>query len=535
MSAVAGPQATVRRVVVVLLLAIAVTIAAVGVAGLVERMLRAGDSLAGTDTTGLALSLAFALVGVPLAGLLWWLLWRRLDEPGEREAPSWGLYLLLARTVSLAVASVALAEWAAAAIRGRWLEAELSIGLAWAAVWVWHAWMSRRAERAPLRLAEAPAVVGAAWGLLLWAGGSVGALGALVDAAVGSWAVAGIAGGSWWTSVAVALPWVALGLAAWWWHDRVDGALAARTAFADVVRVLVGIAAAAGAALYGVGFVLWVLLRLAFDRSEPAAETLADLGDGVALALVGTLVWRLYRRRLEGRDAPVRRAEHLAVAGVAVIATAIGIGVTVNGGLAALVPAPLAGDAPSTTLLAGLAALAVGAPVWWLAWRPMRPIPPEEAASTGRRVFLVVVFGVSALVALVSLLVIGYRLFVVLLEGAAAGELLDEVRAPLGWLVATVLVSTYHFAAWRTDRRVAPTAPERRGVREVLLVAGGDVDASARALSERTGARVTARRRVDIETAPDAASLIEAVERSDASRLLLVAGEQGVESVPLAE
>ncbi|BDZ63111.1 DUF5671 domain-containing protein [Agromyces mangrovi Wang et al. 2018] len=163
-------QSTVRRVVVVLLLAIAVTVAAVGLSGLLQRMLPSGDPLAGSDTTGLALSLAFALVGVPLAGLLWWLLWRRLADPGEREAPSWGVYLLLARTASLAVASVALLEWSGALIRGRWFEAELATGVVWAGVWGWHAWMSRHAGRAPLRLTEAPAVVGAAWGLLLWAG-----------------------------------------------------------------------------------------------------------------------------------------------------------------------------------------------------------------------------------------------------------------------------------------------------------------------------------------------------------------------------
>ncbi|BDZ63110.1 hypothetical protein GCM10025877_00480 [Agromyces mangrovi Wang et al. 2018] len=366
--------------------------------------------------------------------------------------------------------------------------------------------------------------------------GAVAALGALIDVALRPLVDVGIAGSSWWMSVASALPWVALGLVVWWWHERVDGARAAVTVFADVVRLLVGIAAAAGAALYGAGTLAWVLLRLLLDRSEAIGAVLDDLGQGIALLLIGALVWRMTHRRLVDREASVLHAEVFAVAGVAVIATAIGIGVTVNGGLAALVPAPLAGEAPSTTLLAGLAALAVGTPVWWLAWRPNRPVPAAEATSTGRRVFLVIVFGVNALVALISLLVIGYRVFVVLLDGpGAAGELLDEVRAPLGWLVATALVSAYHFAAWRADRRIAPAEPERRRVREVLLVAGGDVGGLARALRDAAGVRVTIQRRADAEAAPDLAPLIEAVERSDASRLLLVAGEQGVESVPLAE
>ncbi|GLI28766.1 hypothetical protein ARHIZOSPH14_30080 [Agromyces rhizosphaerae] len=534
--AATAAQATVRRVVIVVLLAIAVGIAAIGLSGLVERMLGLADPLAGSDTTGLALALAFALVGVPLAGVLWWLLWRRLDDPVEREAPSWGVYLLIARTVSLVVATIGLLEWADALVGGRWLEAELATGIVWAGVWAWHVWMSRHAGRSPVRLASVPAVVGAAYGLVLWASGGVRALGALVDAALAGQVVDGFAGSTWWTPVVEALPWLVVGLAVWWWHLRGEGAGAARTVFADVVTLLVGIAAAASVALYGAGTLVDVLLRLAFDASATGADLAADTGDGVGLLLVGVLVWRIHHRMLAGREPAVRSAETFAVSGVAVVATAIGIGVSVNGGLAALVPAPLAGAFAPTVLLAGLSALLVGAPVWWLAWRPLRPVPPEEAASTGRRVFLVVLFGVSALVALISLLIIGYRLFEHLLEGAGpAGGLLDAVRAPVGWLVATAVVSAYHFATWRADRRHAPTARPDRRRRSVMLVAGGDVDALATELGERTGAKVTVLRRIDAETAPDVAAVMAAVETSDAARMLVVAGERGVESVPLAE
>ncbi|WP_353810072.1 DUF5671 domain-containing protein [Agromyces sp. SYSU T00194] len=529
-------QSTVRRVVIVVLLAVAIGVAASGLAGLLERLFRAADPIAGSDTAGLALALAFSLVGVPLAGLLWWLLWRRLPEAGERDALSWGVYLLIARTVSLAVASFSLLAWAESLVTGRWLEAELANGIVWSGIWAWHAWMSRRPGRSPLRLPTAPAVVGAAFGLVLWAVGGVRAIGASVDGALGPWAAPGMAGSAWWTPVVEALPWVALGLLVWWWHLRIDGAAAVRTVFADVVTLLVGIAAAVAATLYGAGTLLDALLRLALDASATTGEVVLGIGDGIALALVGVLVWRIHHLQLVGREPEVRRAETFAVSGVAVVATAIGIGVSVNGGLAALVPAPLAGEFAPTVLIAGVSALIVGAPTWWLSWRPLRAVGPEEAASTGRRVFLVLLFGVSALVALIALLIIGYRLFEHLLGGGgAAGSLLDEVRAPLGWLVATAVVSAYHFATWRVDRTHAAPRPGPARRRSVLLVTGGEAEALGRQLHERTGAAVAVRRRADDAAGPDVEALVDAFTGTDAPDVLLIAGKRGVECVPLEE
>ena len=86
-------------------------------------------------------------------------------------------------------------------------------------------------------------------------------------------------------------------------------------------------------------------------------------------------------------------------------------------------------------------ALLVGAPVWWVSWRPLHRGDPAEVADTGRRVYLVVVFGVSAIVALIALLIIGYRLFEFALDPVTATSVIDRVRAPLGVLVATALVS----------------------------------------------------------------------------------------------
>ncbi len=67
-----GPaQRTVRRLIVYILLFALVVVAAVGLSGLLGRLLAAGAALAAGDVAGLARSLAFALIGGPLAAVLW--------------------------------------------------------------------------------------------------------------------------------------------------------------------------------------------------------------------------------------------------------------------------------------------------------------------------------------------------------------------------------------------------------------------------------------------------------------------------------
>jgi hypothetical protein len=114
-------------------------------------------------------------------------------------------------------------------------------------------------------------------------------------------------------------------------------------------------------------------------------------------------------------------------------------------------------------------------------------------------------FGVSAVVALITLLVTGYRVFQYLLGDVSGGSLLDRIRAPLGLLVAAGLVAGYHFALWRHDRTLlAAAAPARRRViDQVTLVSGYipgtvDVRALARGIAAVPGgAKVAAWLRAD--------------------------------------
>lgn len=533
-------QLALRRLILYVLLFALVVIAAIGLAGLLERLFSAGTMLATTtDVAGLARSLAFTLIGGPLAALLWWVVWKRLEDAAERASAGWGLYLTAIYAVSLIVATSSLLGTVATFIgpqEPQWYS-PLSNGVAWAAIWVWHRWMWRHPAKHPVNLDDVPAVIGTVFGLVVGTFAAITALGGLLDVAIRGFTSLTPGADAWWQSVSRALIWAAGGSLVWWWHWFKGGARRLETGLADIALVIIGIFAAGITALGGAAVVLFVLLRTAVDRSEPLTELLAPLGPAIAAAAVGALVWRYHHVSGTNRSLATRRAGLLVTSGVALAAAASGIGVIINVTLAMAV-SPLAGSGSRTLLLGGISSLLVGGPVWWRAWRPRRQPHSAEAIPPGRRVYLVAFFGISAVVALVALLVIGYRLFEFLLGDVSGGSLVDRIRAPLGLLVAAALVAAYHFALWRRERALIAAAAPTGGpsLEWVTLVTGSDPEALSAAITAATGARVTVWRRADAGSGPRpgeaalpsdsrlAQKAVDALSGVNAARVLLVIG-----------
>ncbi|HSN38351.1 MAG TPA: DUF5671 domain-containing protein, partial [Arthrobacter sp.] len=457
---------------------------------------------------GLARSLAFALIGGPLAALLWWIVWRRLADETERASVGWGLYVTGMYVLTLLLATSNLLSTLTTLIGGRSLQwrASLATGLVWAAVWVWHRWMWRHPRKGPREVSDIATVIAGYIGLVMAVGGAVAALSTLLDAAVRGAVAAAAVGKPWWVSVLQSLVWAAGGGMLWWWHWKHDGGRQLRGGLASVGLIAVGVLGAGVLTLGGAGVTLFVLLRLAFDRTESMDLLLEPLAPAVAAAAIGSLVWVYHRGRARGSSETIRQGSRLVTSGVALVAAASGIGVIVNAALA-MAATPFVGSGTRTLLLGGISSLLVGAPVWWLTWKPLQSTSPANPApATGswtwqnaRRVYLIVVFGLSAVVAVITLLVIGFRMFEFFLDDRSAGSLVERVRAPLGLLVATGLVAGYHFAVWRRERAsVAAAAPaRRRTIGHVILVTGSDPSPMHRVIDEVTGAGVTVWRRAD--------------------------------------
>ena len=546
-----APAPTVRRLIVYVLLFALVVIAAIGLAGLLGRVFGTGVELVGEDTAGLARSLAFALIGGPLAGLLWWVVWRGADGPSERGSLAWGFYATGVSVVSLIVFASSLLSATSSLIGGHWRAQNVATGLVWAALWLWHRWMSKHPRRGPLRLVSVAPILGAAYGVIIGTGGAVVALGLLLDHAIQSFTAEGIVGQPWWRNVLGALVWAAGGMLIWWWHWVRSKVRLTHGRLAHVVLAVVGILGGSVLALFGAGITLYVLLRLAFDPSDPGVRILEPLGYAVASAVLGALVLT-YHNRVASERAPTGRTARLVISGVALVATASGVGVIVNSLLAAF-GNPLAGSGVRALLLGGISSFLVGAPMWWRAWKPTHRADGAEGFA-GRRIYLIAVFGLSAVSALVTLLVLGYRLFEFTLAGQSSGVLVDRVRAPLGLFVATAMVAAYHFSVWRHDRAVSAELPgQKRTIDQVILVATGEAAAQQRFIEEQTGATVTVWRRELLDAAipspsPDGTNgtssptgppldlLADALKGVNGKRVLVVTGPgSAIDVIPLMD
>lgn len=527
-----GGVQTVRRFITYLLLFVMVVIAAIGLSGLLQRALDAGREIASFGSSGLAQDLAFALIAGPLAAVLWWLTWRESTISRDRASVAWPLYLVLASTVALLVFTTALFAWAGALIGGDWHASSLAVAIVWGLVWLWHYWMWRHPAKSPVRLVGVAPAIASLVGLWMGVGGLVGALSTLIDAATDVFTVTTVFGTPVWQSVLQSLVWAVGGGLLWWWHWFRAGVREQRTGFATVLLVFITGFGAFALFVFGVTLTLYTAVRLFVPGGDPIPVILDPFGLAVASAAFGAFVLVYHRRIVAEHPDAVRAATGLVTSGVALATAATGVGVTVNALLASF-STPLVGTDSRALLVGGLSALLIGGALWWASWRPGSAASAERASTPGRRIYLVVIFGLSALVALITLLVIGYQVFSFALDGASGGSLLERIRQALGLLVATLLVAAYHFALWRRDRASAPDAERHRTIERLTLVTSSDPAPLVDALRAATGARVAVLRRADAQAGePDAAALVAALDGivadgTVAGHVLIIAGAKG--------
>ena len=529
-----GALPTVRRLILYILLFTLVAIAASGASQLLGLILTPVSETDSGRTTGLALALAFLLIAGPLTIVLWRMLSKRLLDPAENSAPAWGLYMAAICLTSLIVASTALFSLLGNVVLGLtegW-QSKLSTALIWAAVWWWQVRIIQDTRRTPRSLPNLPGVLSSWYGLALAALATLTALSALFLSAMTLLVPSASIGTLWWREVFSQLPWILGSLLLWWWHWIQQRVIKVRGGFSDVAYILMGILAAGAMMLGGTGYLLYLVIRLLWHQRT--AQLLQPIPLALAAALVGAIIVSYCWSALSQRSAETKNAARLVVSGLGLAAGASGLGVCVNALLAALVR-PLAGDRGGDLLLAGILWLLVGAGLWVWAWQPGTKSDPRD-----RRVYLVVVFGLSAVVALVALLIIGFKVFTFLLEsnGVFSG-LVDSIRAPFGLLVATALVSIYHFVIWRSDREhlEAAGSSTSKVLAEIVLVSGGDTQQLRTVLAKATGAKVQLLPRAGegfSATSEELQAAIDSIPEGSRRIMLLVQGPGSIQVIELA-
>jgi hypothetical protein len=514
-------------------------VAAVGLSGLLGALFERDTVVAETGAGDLARGLAFTLVGGPVFVAMWRSAMRRMDGP-ERRSLAWALYLNLALAVSLVVALTSLANgliWLFGLEGGD--PSALGSGIVWSAALVWHRRALADPRRQPTRLPGAAPLFGSGVGLVTLAVGGGALVARLLEEAYERLFTQVIAGGGLGEELGRLAIWTALGGAAWFWYWIRHGLRlppgTLRSTYLLVAGVLGGMITAVAAA----GRLLYAVLEWPFG--EPLASTAAGqfriVPSSLVAAGVGVAVWGHHRSVVAATPgvagSEVERASRYLLAGLGMVATAGGVGTVVNA-LLESVARPLAErGGPANTLLVGITLLAVGGPLWWTAWRRVARADAAEARSPSRRVYLSAVFGLSGIVALVSLLILAFRGFEALLDQIEGSELVDRIRVAAGFLVATAWVAWYHGVAWRHDRGLLEEAPHR--LRRVILVAGGDTDGLAAALHRATGAGVTVWRRGDRVDGGVSAERVAAVLAGvTEEEVLVVAGpDDSLEVIPV--
>lgn len=455
----------------------------------VEALLRwSFDALHTWEQPGavLARSLAFTLIGGPLAALLaWWSIRSQRRDPAERRSFLFAAYLTLAAVVALVVMVVNVTGFTAAAVSGslelRNLAGMVSWGGIWLAHWLWaKRHLTRGRNTAHLLLGSLVGLVTASIGFIDLLGGSLDLL--VRSTLTSPLPVLGTAAG----------PLVA-GVFVWSRYWALDALRLPRRGLWLVYVLLIGVGGGLVLALITASTSLWhvAVWFLGDPSSEQAIQHFNGVWFSLAAAVLGALLWWYHRTILGHLErSEVRRIYEYLVSGLALVAAAVGVGTVIVALIEAATPGTDVGLTSTNTLLAALTLLLVGTPVWWLFWariqRALGSDPHAERASTTRRVYLVVLFGVAGVATVIAAITAGVTFFNDVIEGSPGVSTVRLLRYSLGTIAAAAAVFAYHFAVYRADRQ-AP-APEQHGPRSVLFI-GGPHDAAAQ-LTELGDARV---------------------------------------------
>ena len=505
------PDGLVRRLVVSVLTFGMTIVLAIGVHMLIDVALSSFDGLARSGSSDVARGLALTIVGAPAAFLLWRYQLRSLAGPDGRSIV-WLLYQAIASATFAIGTVVALGNGLRFHDFDSSARSSLVFGLVWLTAWIFHEWVGRR-HPAPL-LAGLPHAIGAAVGLVTAAVGGVAFIAAVLNqvADTDSFAASGVL-----DSILSALVWMAVGIAVWVWQffNRESD---------DLSRsgLVLGFGVGGGAALGLAGLTALVALLLSATTSGFEWDM---LGETVGAVAVGFLVWR-YHFGLTTQARDKRVARHI-VSGLSLIGLAVGIGVLVNAALALLTPA-FASRNEDDLLWGAIAALVVNAPVWWLMWRPNRSDP--DAGTAVQRTYLTLLGGVAGLTGAIALIYLVFQLLEGLLEGDGLDAIVDDIRAPFGFVVATGLVTAYHYRRWSSSRshddKPSPVTVER-----VTFVGDPSI---AKALQSELGVRLTGWLSAGEGRVLSAEELADHIRDLDTTDVLVVEEERGFRVVRLA-
>ena len=537
-----GDRATsVRRLFTYGLLFATLMMTAIGAVEVIRALV--GDTGTADESSVLALGLSLLLVGGCAFGLLLRHVHHRLtDVPGESRSFCWAAYVDLVLLVALIVVVVTTEELMEGVVGlGDFETATIAPVAVWGLVWTTHWFWLRKRYGVPgdLDLASGSLV-----GLTTLAIG-VGGLVTVVGDRIYRWIVEQAPSGY---DEPAARRWLiitAIGFAVWSWYWVREYMRHDRTTLWHVHVVLLGSLGGLVAALAATATAAyWLLVWFAGDRAGALPSEHFDIAPVTAgVVVAGVLTWRYHRHVLQtGEPGPrtdaLRAYDHL-MAASGFVATIVGATI----GLVAIIEmvTPQPSDAPGVAnrLILAITLVTIGAPLWWVFWSPCQQAaaadPVGELGSVVRRVHLIALFGVGALVTIVSLVVVLAIGFEDLFDGRFGGETVRSFRVPLALIITVTSGAWYHLGVYRADRaalRIAEPSPPAARPLHVVLVAPPSTDIGER-LTAIPGIRLERWYRTDsVDVDVDVDDLAGDLLASESEDALVVVGPDGHVVVP---
>lgn len=439
-----------------------VIISAIGLSGLLGRLLQIGTSVT-SDRAALALDSSFTAVGIPLLFLV--ATWTRktiAKDPGEKESMGWNLYLTAISILALILILVAqLRIYKVIFGDGVLQGSSITQLVIWGAIWFIH---FKLLSQARLSL---NAINDHLLGTLIGLGFSVFGLITIIEAVLTTLfhfdkGPIMVTGGRPLTEGLITF---VVGAPVWfvYWIRTALVVKKDNTWFAYVL--LIGVGGGLIVAVTATSVTLYSLLvwLLGDPVTQSASVHFKDFPSSVATALIGLMVIWYHREVLSHENnkarTDIRRIYEYGIAGIGLVAAAAGFTMILVSFFESISnSSQISGGASINSILAAITLIIVGGPIWWYVWRSIQnkadTNPTGEHSSLIRRIYLFILFGVSGIVSVVMLLLGAYFIFKDFFQQGIGIETLRRMRFPLGILLTTALVSLYHWFIFRVEKDV---------------------------------------------------------------------------------
>ena len=533
---------SIRRLFQYSLLYLSVVVVGLGASGLLARVFTSGEIIA-ENRTDLARNLSFLIVGIPLLFFFARWSWRiQQRDVTEQKSISWNSYLTITTTTSLISALVGfhdLLSWLIGNENFR--GAALVQAIVWTLIWIVHWQISKRDGESDAM--NANLLLGSGVGLVLLAVGFGGLIGNSLELLMDYKDELTVIERT--NPIVNSGINVLLGLPVWYLYWIRNAISVSRDLLWNVYVLLAGIAASFITMVVSASIVIYDLLVwfLGDTNNASFARHFYDTTTAIGSGLISLGVWTYHRLILASRDSAerskrseLRRVYEYLISGISLIAASLGILMIIVAAIESVTPGDIAtGEAGSNALLLAITLLIVGAPIWWFHWNRIETrsaLDQHEKSSPTRRIFILMLFGVSGVAAIISIITAVFLFFDDLLNGELAMETLRSARYAIGILVTNAAIAGYHWSIYRIEKDLPMQRIGR--ARKIILVGPADSLLLPSLRPEFKG-------EIDLLVAKDGSGswnvkeLLDLIQSNDAQELLIINEKRGLKAIEIED